>query len=273
MSLYRSCIRPLLFRLDAERVHETTLRACEMLGRPRVIRYGVERAFAAPDARLVTEMAGLALRSPIGLAAGFDKNGRAAAIMPGLGFGFIEIGSVSADPSIGNPVRPRLWRVPADDGLMVYYGVPNEGAAVVAARLRKDVRSAPLGVSLVETNRGTPSSLDDVIEEIVRAAGPFIGVADYFALNLHCPNSGGTDSHFDDPRNLGLLLERVCAIPQLPPVLVKITPPADPAVTDAMLRAVAPYPAVKGFILNTHAPRPYTYARTPSPNSHACAAA
>ena len=263
MSLYQSCIRPVLFRFDAERVHETTLRACETLGTSRFIRQQIDRAFAVPDARLATEMAGLRLRSPIGLAAGFDKNGRAAGLLPSLGFGFIEVGSISADPSVGNPVRPRLWRVPADDGLMVYYGVPNDGAMVVARRLTAQPRSVPLGVSLVETNRGTPTPLDAVIEEIVRAAQPFLGIADYFALNLHCPNSGGGYSHFDDPRHLALLLERFCAQPRLPPVLIKITPPADPAITDKILRAVDPYLAVKGFILNTHAPRPYTYVRTP----------
>ena len=310
MNVYRACIRPLVFRGDAERVHDATLRGCGIAGRSRLLRDGVARVLRVEHPSLRTEVAGLTFSNPVGLAAGFDKNAHAAGLLPSLGFGFIEIGSVSADPSPGNTVRPRLWRMPADDGLMVYYGVPSDGAAVVAARvralvsppsrstlfpspLRGGVRGGgkgwaqrlrltpkpgpspqgggeklaahrtPLGISLVETNHGgVGRPVDAVIEEMVTAAAQFVGLADYFALNLHCPNSGGA-SPFDEPRDLGRLLERFCAIPGLPPVLIKITPPADPAVTDRMLLAIDPFPGVRGFILNTHAPRPYTYVRTP----------
>ena len=127
-------MRPLLFRLDAERAHDLAMRASELGGRSGLTRRIAHRAFAVRDPRLRTTVAGLAFANPLGLAAGFDKNGRAAPMLGALGFGHVEIGSVSAHPSDGNP-RPRLFRIPEDRGIVVAYGVPNEGADAVAARL------------------------------------------------------------------------------------------------------------------------------------------
>src|SRR5687768_106088 len=98
MTLYRSCLRPLLFRLDPERVHDSTIALCEGLGRSAALTRAASRIYGYEDARLRSSVAGIAFANPVGLAAGFDKNGRAAAFLPALGFGAIEIGSVSAFP-------------------------------------------------------------------------------------------------------------------------------------------------------------------------------
>jgi dihydroorotate dehydrogenase len=264
MSLYRQGVRPLLFGFDAERTHEATQRVCHALGRSHLARRAVAGLYEFDDPRLRTTIAGLPFPNPVGLAAGFDKNALASALLPCLGFGAIEIGSVSADPSPGNPVRPRLFRVPADEGLMVNYGVPNDGAEVVAARLARTKSPVPMGISLVETNRGQTSDVDEVITELAAAARPFVAFADYLVLNLNCPNTAGGLSHFDTPVNLARLLQRFAEIGSLPPLFLKITPPRDPALTDEILGAVAPFGFLKGFILNTHAPRPYDWLRTPA---------
>jgi dihydroorotate dehydrogenase (fumarate)/dihydroorotate dehydrogenase len=263
MTLYTSSARPLLFRFDAERVHEATLELCGRIGRSRLITGAARRLYAHDHPRLRTTVAGIDFPNPVGLAAGFDKNGVAAAFLPALGFGAIEIGSVSAEPSPGNPERPRLYRVPADEGLMVYYGVPNQGAPAVAARLDGVSLPVPLGVSLVETNRGAQAPTDAVIEELAQAAQPFLARADYLVLNLNCPNSGGGFSHFDDAVALRALLDRFKALGAVPPLFLKITPKPDPA-TARVLEAVAPFAFMKGFILNTPAPRPYTGLNTPN---------
>ena len=263
MSLYHHGIRPVLFRFDPERTHAATQTVCHALGRSRVLRRAVGSIFQFDDPRLSTTIAGLTFPNPVGLPAGFDKNGLATTLLPCLGFGAIEVGSVSVDPSAGNPTRPRLFRVPADEGLMVNYGVPNDGAAVVAARLARTKPSVPLGVSLVETNRGRNSDVEEVIAELARAAHPFVAIADYVVLNLNCPNTAGGFSHFDRPENLARLLEAFRAIGRLPPLLLKITPQADPAATERILEAVDPFGFLKGFILNTHAPRPYGWLSTP----------
>src|SRR3954452_18917403 len=141
MRVYESAVRPLLFRLDGERAHNLALRASELSGRSSLIRRAAGRAFRYRDPRLETSLAGLELSNPLGLAAGFDKNARAIAMLGTLGFGHLEIGSVSADASDGNP-RPRLFRIPEDEGIVVAYGVPNDGAGAVRERLPRPPRRA-----------------------------------------------------------------------------------------------------------------------------------
>lgn len=265
--MYRWAIRPLLFQFDGERSHRVTLAACRRLARYPFLLRALERICIPADPRLRTRVAGINFRSPVGLAAGFDKNGEATAVTSRLGFGFIEIGSVSEHPSAGNPERPRIWRLPDDQGLCVHYGCPNDGAAAVAARLRGDARATPLGVSLVETNTGVVASPEHVAVELGAAVRRFIGVADYIALNLSCPNLPGGCGLFDEPEKFADLL-KVCARHDgLPPVFLKLTPRGDatnPRVIDAILAAVEPFGFVKGFILNISNRDPHAILRTPS---------
>src|ERR687893_2432073 len=151
MALYETAVRPLLFRLDPERAHDLAVRASELSGRSALARRAARRALRVRDPRLRTTVAGMELENPLGLAAGFDKNGRAARMLGALGFGHVEIGSVSAHPSDGNP-RPRLFRIPEDRGIVVSYGVPNEGAEAIAARLDGHRARARVGINLVKTN-------------------------------------------------------------------------------------------------------------------------
>ncbi|MBI2318397.1 MAG: quinone-dependent dihydroorotate dehydrogenase, partial [Betaproteobacteria bacterium] len=263
MNLYRWCVRPILFGFDPERVHEATLSACRTLGRSGFVLRGLHSVFGCEDARLRVSVAGMEFPNPLGLGAGLDKNARAAEALAALGFGFLELGSVSARPSAGNRVRPRLFRLPADEALVVFYGVPNEGAAAIAHRLAAVRRTVPLGVSLVETNTGTMGEVEHVIEELVDAARPFLGLADYLTLNLNCPNSTDGRSHFEDPRNLRLLLERLQSIEPLPPVFVKTASPAEPGAIDAVLEACDPFGFVKGFIPSAHAENCRARLKTP----------
>ena len=144
------------------------------------------------DARLSTIVAGLHFPNPIGLAAGFDKSGTAIRALAGLGFGSVEIGSVSIDPSSGNP-KPRLWRLPADDAIVVHYGLPNDGAEVIARRIAGTRLPVALGVNLVVTNRGlgaSPSGADAIIGEYVAAARILARRADYLMLKSLLPQHG-----------------------------------------------------------------------------------
>ncbi len=133
MTIYSAMIRPLAFRLDPETAHHLAIGTGARLGWAAS---AMRAATLMVDARLATKMAGLHFPNPIGLAAGFDKSGLAIAALAGLGFGSIEIGSVSVDPSVGNP-KPRLWRLPDDQAIVVHYGLPNDGAKVIAERLAR----------------------------------------------------------------------------------------------------------------------------------------
>jgi len=261
LTAYRFCIRPLLFRFDAEWIHQATLRAGARLAPAQS---ALHKLFAFHDARLRIAAFGLEFPNPLGLGAGFDKNGTAVEALAATGFGFIEVGSVSAHPSRGNPVRPRLFRLPKDEALLVYYGVPNDGASAVARRLERVQIPVPLGVSLVETNTGRPAQLDDIIAELVAAARAFAEIADFLVLNLQCPNTEAGAGPLDDPAKLALLLDGLQSVARLPPVLLKVAAPKTSRDIDAVIGAVAPYASVKGFILSTLARKPYAGLRTPA---------
>ncbi|NKB71590.1 MAG: quinone-dependent dihydroorotate dehydrogenase [Candidatus Latescibacteria bacterium] len=256
MSFYRRCLRPLLFSIDAERVHDCTLVLGERVGANAWGRRALADLFAFADSRLHTQVAGIDFANPLGMAAGFDKNGRIIQALSALGFGFVEIGSVSAHPSAGNP-RPRLFRLPRDGAIVVNYGVPNEGAQVVGRRVSGRETAAPLGVNLVETNTGRPSRPDGLVAEFAAAVKPFIGRADYIALNLNCPNTTGGVSPFDEGPYLGDLLREYAALQGLPPVFLKFTAHTDPVRSERLLRVIEPFERVKGFIFNLPPGKPY----------------
>src|SRR3954463_14194941 len=132
MGLYASLVRPLAFRLEAERAHHLAIKLGGNLG---WVAAGLGPLLTISNTRLESKIAGVRFPNPIGLAAGYDKSGESVRALAALGFGSVEIGSVSIDPSNGNP-KPRLWRLPQDRALLVHYGMQNDGAHVVADRVK-----------------------------------------------------------------------------------------------------------------------------------------
>src|SRR6202012_2154599 len=154
----------LAFQFDPETAHHLAMATGARLGWAS----GAMRILTTiDDPRLSLDVAGLHFPSPIGLAAGFDKSGTAISALAGLGFGSVEIGSISIDPSLGNP-KPRLWRLPDDRGIAGHYGLPNDGGAIISKGLKATPLPVPLGINLVVTNRGTgaaPLRADEIIGE------------------------------------------------------------------------------------------------------------
>jgi dihydroorotate dehydrogenase len=171
---YRRLIRPILFCCDPEWIHDRAIRAAQLAG-----------SFPFPPRahysdRLKITIANIPFPTPIGLAAGFDKSGRAIPFLSRLGFGHLEIGSISADPSAGN-AKPRLFRLPKDRAIVVNYGLPNEGAEKIAARLKMVPHKIPLAINLVNTNRGAneSSTEDEIIADYHRSAKLLHPFADF----------------------------------------------------------------------------------------------
>ena len=249
MALYRHLVRPLLFRLDAERAHHGAI----ALGRSVGWAAAPMRALTAVDDPLLkTSVAGLDFPTPIGLAAGFDKSGDAVRALAGLGFGSIEIGSVSADASAGNP-KPRLFRLPADRAVVVHYGLPNDGAAAVAARLAGLRLPVPLGINLAKTNRGIdapPDTDDAIIDDYVRSARLLAPRADYLTLNLSCPNTETGRNFFEERAHIARCLAALNEIGIPCPVFLKISPVGGVAAIETLLEAAEPFSFVGGFIFN-----------------------
>jgi dihydroorotate dehydrogenase len=254
--MYERVVRPLLFRLDPERAHNLTLRSAELAGRVEPVRRLAGSVFGIEDERLRVRARGLEFANPLGLAAGFDKNGRAPALMGALGFGHVEIGSVSAHPSGGNP-RPRLFRIPRDEGIVVSYGVPNDGAEAVARRLARSPRPALLGINLVKTNDpARPAVEPDVYEDYARSFELLQPHADYVALNMSCPNSPGDRDFFDELPRVETLLGRLAALGPAVPVILKLKPTRDAGVLREIVAIADGFPFVAGFSINLPAGKP-----------------
>lgn len=257
MGVYRSLLRPLLFRTDAEWMHGAAIRCAELAGSSAPLCAALDRRLAPDDARLAVQIAGLRFRTPLGLAAGFDKSARAVTLLGALGFGHVEVGSISAEPSAGNP-RPRLFWLPGERAIVVHYGLPNDGAPRVAQRLSARPRSGvPLGINVVSTNRGAgaaPESDDAVIADYTRSVARLQPHADYLCLNLSCPNTRDGRNFFHEPRRLALLLESLDSVGK--PLFLKVAPFAQVADLERFLDAMAPARFVTGFSINLPAGKP-----------------
>src|SRR3954470_1785439 len=255
MRVYESAVRPLLFRLDAERAHNLALGACELSGRSSLIRRAAGRAFTYRDPRLETSLAGLELSNPVGLAAGFDKNARAVGMLGALGFGHLEIGSVSADASDGNP-KPRLFRIPQDEGIVVAYGVPHDAASVVRQRLTGP-RRVPIGVNLVKTNDpARPAAGPEVYEDYAASLLALQDRADYIALHMSCPNSAAARDFFDTLPRIDELLARLGECDVRVPLILKLKPTRDAGVLREIVAIADRHRFVSGFAINLPAGKP-----------------
>lgn len=255
--MYR-LFRPLLFSMDAERAHAVSTRMAQLV--QTINPSMVEPLYEFERGVLRQKLWGLEFPNPVGLAAGFDKNARLMPFWEKIGFGFVEIGSVSAQPSEGNP-RPRAFRVPEDEALINRMGLNNDGARAIAERLQetKNQRWRPLGVNIVKTH--DPEITGEAALEDFRTSFTVLAPeADYIALNISCPNTrNGTT--FEDPRALDDLLtvifEERERLDLSVPTLVKLAPPhSDRVVFDSKLDeviGVAQSHGVHGFIASNTA--------------------
>ncbi|HEX5540159.1 MAG TPA: quinone-dependent dihydroorotate dehydrogenase [Micromonospora sp.] len=216
--IFERVLRPLLFRIDggdAEAAHEWTLRRLAALSRHPVALAALRARYAVASPRTVF---GVRFPNPVGLAAGMDKDGVALPAWPALGFGFVEVGTVTAHAQPGNP-RPRLFRLPASGAVINRMGFNNAGAPALAARLAALPRplGVPLGISLGKSKvTSLAAAVDDYLDSY-RALRDF---GDYFAVNVSSPNTPGL-RELQDRDHLDALL---AALVGEKPILVKIAP-------------------------------------------------
>ncbi len=219
--LYERVARPVLFRLgkgDAETAHETTLKTLERIAmRPSAVtalRTAIGRSPKTPR-----QVFGVSFPGPVGLAAGMDKDGRALPAWPALGFGFVEVGTVTAEPQPGND-RPRVFRLRESEAIINRMGFNNRGAAELAYRLRELGKlTVPLGISLGKS-KITP--IGDAIHDYVTSLRTLNGLGDYFAINVSSPNTPNLRT-LQDAATLRELLTAL-TVETTTPILVKIAP-------------------------------------------------
>lgn len=243
--LYR-LIRPAIFALDPERAHRLTIAALKWkpAGTP-----------PAPGP-LAIDVAGLRFPNPVGLAAGFDKDGEVPDAMLGLGFGFVEVGSITPKPQAGNP-RPRLFRLAEDRAVINRMGFNNGGAEAALARLARRERRGILGIN-IGANKDSP----DRVADYATMAGLMAPHADYLAVNISSPNTPGLRALQDEGALTGLL-DAVTEARGVkgPPVFLKVAPDLEPADIDAIGRIAVEKQLGALIVSNTTISRPPLQSR------------
>jgi dihydroorotate dehydrogenase len=235
-------LRPLLFRLDAERAHRLALGALRL-----------HAAGEPPDfAGLVTRVAGITFPNPIGLAAGFDKDAEVPDAILRLGFGFAEVGSITPLAQPGNP-RPRLFRLAEDRAVINRMGFNNRGAAAAAERLRRRAGQPGIVGVNIGANKDSPDRIGDYAA-MARTMSPF---ASYLTVNISSPNTPGLRALQDESALAGLL-DAVLAGrgPAGPPVFLKVAPDLGPEEIDSIARIAIDKGVAALVVANTTTARP-----------------
>jgi len=244
-----SLIRKLLFQLGAEDAHELAVQQMIALQKIPIVLGAIER-FCAPPPGARRELMGLTFPSPIGIAAGFDKNGLLMPMLAALGFGFVEVGTVTLRPQPGNP-RPRLFRYPEHHALINRLGFNNEGADAVAERLKSWIPTVPLFVNI---GKNRDVAIDAAADDFGACAMKLAPYADAIVVNLSSPNTPSL-RELQHPEHL----ERILAA--VGPAIVKIAPDID----DVMLAEICDVCSkrARGMICtNTTIARPFASNET-----------
>jgi dihydroorotate dehydrogenase len=236
--LYRYLLKPLLFAMSPERAHGVTLFFFEAALRIPLLSGWLRRSFRLEDPRLEKEIFGLRFPNPVGLAAGFDKNAEHLETMSALGFGFLEIGTVTPRPQDGNP-QPRLFRLPADKALINRMGFNNKGMEVMVRQLRQPRPAGILIGGNIGKNKVTPNEEATRDYELCfEALFPYV---DYFVVNVSSPNTPGL-RELQEKEPLTALLSRLQALnkakPATKPILLKIAPDLSDAQLDDIIDIV-----------------------------------
>lgn len=222
--IYRA-VRPAVFALDPELGHRLAIAALALVG-------GQGPAADSHDPALASEVAGIRFANPLGMAAGFDKHGEAFDPLFALGFGAVEVGTITPLPQPGNP-RPRLFRLPEDRAVINRFGFNSHGAAVARTRLERRARhGGVLGIN-IGANKDSP----DRIADYGRMAAIMAAHADYLAVNISSPNTPGLRA-LQSGEALGELLSAVQEGmgAQARPIFLKVAPDLTPAEIDAIAR-------------------------------------
>jgi dihydroorotate dehydrogenase len=239
LSLYR-IIRPILFRLPAESAHEFALRSLRRALQNSAVRRAAENRFQRTPFGTLKRF-GLTFRNPVGLAAGFDKNGTAADLLSSLGFGFIEVGTVTSEAQPGNP-HPRIFRLPRDRALINRLGFNNCGAKALVKNLKKHRPDCVLGINI---GKSRSVAIEKAIPDYLKTFATIYNTADYVAVNVSSPNT----PHLRELQQAEMLADLLEALqsrnaelaaktflPAPKPILLKIAPDLSEAEIESIVK-------------------------------------
>ena len=251
--------RPMLFRMDAEEAHRFVL---ERLERSPNLAATLLRALAErPAPEQAIDVGPLRLAGPVGLAAGLDKDGEAIPVWPALGFGFVEVGTVTPRPQAGNP-RPRMFRLKEEGALINRMGFNNGGVEALQRRMH-ELRAAdrwpavPVGANIGK-NKDTPN--DEAERDYLRCVVSLSPLVDYFTVNVSSPNTPGLRA-LQEPERLSRLLDTVVGAARPRPVFLKLAPDLEPTALAEAVEVAIEAECTGIIATNTTISRPGTTGR------------
>ena len=233
--MYKLFIRALLFKMDAEKAHHFSFKFLRIWFAIPGMRFLTHRAHHLTKPGLERKLFGLTFRNPVGLAAGFDKNGLLIREWGDLGFGFVEVGTVTPKPQAGNP-QPRLFRLPKDQAIINRMGFNNDGLEVLTQRLRDAERGRLIVAGNIGKNKDTPN--DNAASDYIKCFEALYPVVDFFVVNVSSPNTPGL-RELQEKVPLTALLNSLQTRNQQKhtpkPILLKIAPDLSDAQLDDIL--------------------------------------
>ncbi|MEX1002150.1 MAG: quinone-dependent dihydroorotate dehydrogenase [Crocinitomicaceae bacterium] len=236
--MYKLLIRPILFLLDPERVHYFTFKCIKLTAKIPGVKMIRRSIYTLNDKRLEREFFGVHFKNPVGLAAGFDKNGLLINELEDFGFGFIEIGTITPKSQLGNP-KPRLFRLKNDQAIINRMGINNDGVDVVVDRLKNKKTTLLIGGNI---GKNTSTHNNDAKADYIYNFKALHEVVDYFVVNVSCPNVGDVKKLQDQDFLVDLLsdLKRLNdSYPKPKPILLKIAPDLNEMQLDEVIHIIA----------------------------------
>jgi dihydroorotate dehydrogenase len=246
-SAYRWVLKPLLFLFDPEQVHDLFISIGKTLGKAENTKTLTSFLYGYKNPVLKQNILGLTFENPVGLAAGFDKDANLMNILPSVGFGFEEIGSITAKPYGGN-AKPRLTRLKKSKSLVVNYGLKSKGAEAIYKILKGKKCRFPIGTSIAKTNSLETVQEEKGIEDYTTGFKYFTEVGDYYTVNISCPNTFGGQP-FHDSKMLDNLLTSLDKVKTKKPVFLKFSPDLSENQVDRILDVCKKH-RVHGFVLS-----------------------
>ncbi len=243
--LYRNFVKRIFFYCDPESVHDRVIHFGQFLGRNRFFLSVTSFFFHYSHPALSQTLCGISFENPVGLSAGFDKNAVLTRLLPLIGFGFAEVGSITGEWCAGNPGR-HLWTLPRSKGLVVYYGLKNDGCERIAQRLRRESFGIPIGISVAKTNSSHTTDMQNGIDDYAKAFFAFRDIGAYTTINISCPNTYGGQP-FSDPVMLSELLGRIDEIETKKPTFLKLSPDLSRKEVDDIIRTASNH-RIHGFV-------------------------
>ncbi|MEI7578509.1 MAG: quinone-dependent dihydroorotate dehydrogenase [bacterium] len=221
--VYQNFLKKILFKRDPEDVHDSFIKIGNILGKFAITRFFTRLFFRYRNPMLEQEVAGITFKNPVGLSEGFDKDANLIDILPEVGFGFNQIGSITWFSYAGN-AKPRLIRLPNSRGIIVNYGLKNIGAKKISENLEKHGKTnIPLSISIAKTNSPETCTIDQGIEDYFNSYKLLNekNLGDFYTLNISCPNTFGGEP-FTTPEKLDALLKKIREIKSARPLFIKM---------------------------------------------------